>query len=396
MVRASCLLMVVLLATAEPVKGAAGDLGANAALQYWQAFSTMPKFADAEQSKLSADCLTMPLDARAREVVSTSAYALRLVHLGAALPRCEWGIDWDELGIEALLPQLSAARLLASIACVRARVRFGDGQSQAAVDDLMDALTLARQLSWDGSLLSILVGYAIEGRIDELLASELPNLDADMIRRVQKRLAALPVGGTPAVAVRMAEERSLGWMSRKVRQTTDRQSLLKFLSFAFVEEGAKGDTLAKTRAFVEKCGGTAEAIAKYCDAARGAYELMATKLALPPAVFADEFARVQAQYAGNPVFQLAFPALGKLRFSQLRADERRALLGAALAVQLEGKGALANHPDPVSGGLFDYEAFPGGYELRSTFVPSAHLRQLWKLDERAAKPITLTIGKRTK
>ena len=38
------------------------DLGANAALKYWQAFSQLPKFTDAQENKLLAEYLTMPVD----------------------------------------------------------------------------------------------------------------------------------------------------------------------------------------------------------------------------------------------------------------------------------------------------------------------------------------------
>src|ERR1700683_3607087 len=105
-----------------------------------------------------------------------------MVHLGGATPRWDWGGDGDEFGEEALLPQLSAARLLSSIACLRARMRFEESHSQQAMDDLMDAMTLSRHISLDGSLISILVGYAIDGHVSELLASDLPKLNAEMVR----------------------------------------------------------------------------------------------------------------------------------------------------------------------------------------------------------------------
>jgi hypothetical protein len=45
----------------------------------------------------------------------------------------------------------------------------------------------------------------------------------------------------------------------------------------------------------------------------------------------------------------------------------QALLSAAFAVQLQGREALASHPDPVVGGPFEYVPLQGGYELRSKF-----------------------------
>src|SRR4051812_47621391 len=104
MLRASfgALVLFVLPWTATRADGPA-DLSANAALQYWQAFATMPKLTDAEQNKVTAEYLTMSLDPRARELVSKAEYALRCMRRGAALPRCEWAIDWKAEGIDALL-----------------------------------------------------------------------------------------------------------------------------------------------------------------------------------------------------------------------------------------------------------------------------------------------------
>src|SRR3954451_8719964 len=129
MLRAASLTTLVLaLALGSAFAEAPSGLDANAALKYWQAFATMPKLGDPEQSKLMAESLTMPLDAHARELVGRAEYALRMMRQGAALPRASWAIGWQEEGIDALLPQMTAARALSSLACVRARLRFAEGR----------------------------------------------------------------------------------------------------------------------------------------------------------------------------------------------------------------------------------------------------------------------------
>jgi hypothetical protein len=111
---------------------------------------------------------------------------------------------------------------------------------------------------------------------------------------------------------------------------------------------------------------------------------MAKKLDLPPDQFEQEWEREKMRQAGNPVFKLVFPAYDRMRRLQARADVRRALLWAALAVQLDGRDALKNHPDPVAGGPFEHVAFEGGFELRS------------KLKGADDKPVALTAGRRGK
>jgi hypothetical protein len=355
-------------------------LGANAALHYWQAFATMPKFTDAEQTKLTSEYLTMPLDAHARELVGKSEYALRCVRRGAALPNCEWAIDWKGEGIDALLPQMNAARVLSTLACLRARWEFEAGQNAEAIDDLVAALTLGRHGSLDGSLIGILVGYSIEARVSEALAIQLPKLSVTIVKDLKKRFDALPAGGQPAAALRACEETSLDWFERKVKGAKNRDSLLVFLRMFAVSEGKSANTKDRARAFLAECGGDAAGVLKFAEEARPSYARMAKSLELPMDQFEKEFEAESKAQAGNPVFKVFFPALAKFRGGQARAEVRRALFRAALAVQIDGRDALKDYPDPVGGASFEYVAFDGGYELRSKFKGA---------DD---KPVGLTVG----
>jgi hypothetical protein len=112
--------------------------------------------------------------------------------------------------------------------------------------------------------------------------------------------------------------------------------------------------------------------------------LLAKTLDLPPDQVAKEFQREEQKLAGNPVFKVFAPVLHNVRERQARADVRRAFLSAALAVQLEGRDSLKQHPDPINGEPFEYSAFEGGFELRS------------KLKGPDDKPLTLTVGRRPK
>jgi hypothetical protein len=383
MLRALCLAMtpvVLLMGSARADDSAA--LEVNAALVYWQAFATLPTLTHDEQGRLGSECLTMPLDDSARELVNKAGYSLTMMHRGAAVPRCGWAIDWDEDGIDALLPHASAARVLSSLACLRARISFHEGRGGEAIDDVVAAMTLGRHVSLDGSLIAVLVGYSIEHRMGEVLALGLPRLDAKAIKDVQQRLAALPAGESPGAALRACEEKTLDWWIRKVQRTKDEGSLLDLLALVTKEsEGKDRDPRARGREFLELCGGNADGVLKCAQEARPSYELMAKGLELPLDQFEKEFERETMKRTGNPVFKAFFPPLVKVRRSQARADVRRALLSAALAVQLEGRDALKNHPDPVAGGPLEFVTFVGGFELHSNF----------KDDD---KSLVLTVGRR--
>ncbi len=222
MLRALCFALAVLVmslgyASGDPI----ADPNTNAALSYWQAFATMPHLTDAEQNRLTSQCLTMPLDARARELVDQAEYSLQMMQRGAALAHCDWGIGAEE-GVYTRLPHGSAARVLASLACLRARMRFEEGRHAPAISDILAGMALSRNVSVGGSLILLLVGYNIEHRMGETLALCLPKLRAEEIQDLKKRLAALPTGGNAASAMHIAEKFDLDWLIRTVKDNCPR------------------------------------------------------------------------------------------------------------------------------------------------------------------------------
>ena len=90
-----------------------------------------------------------------------------------------------------------------------------------------------------------------------------------------------------------------------------------------------------------------------------------------------------------PLGQQAAHIRGKVRQHQTvrqneaRLEVRRAMLKAAIAVQLDGKDALKNYPEPYGDGPFGYEAIDGGFELKSKF-------------KYKDQPVTLTVGRETR
>src|SRR5262245_10364441 len=97
MLRALCLALTFFLLPVRPVTADAPPaLGVNAALKYWQAYATLPRFTDAEQSKLITQCVTMPLDSAVRDLVTRSEYALQMMRRGAAVRPCAWGISYED------------------------------------------------------------------------------------------------------------------------------------------------------------------------------------------------------------------------------------------------------------------------------------------------------------
>jgi hypothetical protein len=375
--------MVVLLPLNTGFADAKLDADGNAALKYWQAFATLPTFNDAENKKL-AEALTTPLDDLARKILTDADYSLGMMHYGAMQPRCDWGVGHEE-GIFTRLPQANAARVLASLACLRARMRIEAGQSALAIDDIVSGITMGRHCSLTGTNVMLLVGYAIEHRLIDVLALELPKLDTKLIPDLKRRLAALPAGMTLAEATASEEKSFLDWFVRIVKKANDKESLVAALAFVGMQpEGQVRDAGEKSRAFVEKCGGTPEGVLRYSEETRASYRTVAQMLSLPLDQFEKDFAIESKKRAGNPVFEVFFPAMAKVRRAKARMDVRRELLLTALAVRQDGLDALKDHADPVIGGPFEHSRFDGGFELRSKFM------------DRDDKPVTLTVGRPNK
>ncbi len=360
----------------------AADSNGNAALKYWQAFATLPKFTDAE-SVIISDCLVSPLDETTQEVLKNSKYSLTMLHRASAIKHCEWGMSFNEDGVYVLLPHVAASRQLTSLACLRARQRFQfDHDSNGAVEDVLAAMTLGRHISVDGSLIAVLVGYNIEYRAIETLAVALPKLDSKTIKGVRTRFDAMPSFGNEATALLACEKVTMEWFIRKVQQTKDKEELLTLFAWIGISEDKNVDSGGKAARFLEECGGTAEGVVKFAVDALPSYDKMAKHLILPLDAFEREFKRDGIEHASNPVYNVFFPALEKARQANARAEVRRALFSAALAVQLDGQNALTTHLDPIVGDRFDYTPFKMGFELSS------------KMKGPDGKPLSLSIGRR--
>jgi hypothetical protein len=381
MVRRLCLITTAMLAFGSGLARADGDLGANAALKYWQAFATLPKLTDGEEKLVVREANTMPLDVRVQELVKSAAYSLRMLHVAAGVRPCDWSIVWKQEGPGTQLPQLSAARVLSALAVLRARISFDEGNAEAAVDDCVAALVLARQVSLDGSLIGLLTDYGIEARVGDALAAGLPKVDAKTLEALKKVLAALPSGSRPALAMVDAELNYVDWLANKVKAIGDTAELEKFVIEQGLVFGPKETHPAKAHALVEACGGTPAGFVQRLDEMRTAYATVAKLLDLPLGNAEKEIDLATKSLQANPVFEFTFPSAVASRQAQARTDVRRALLAAAVDIQLKGKSALSEHRDPVMGGRFEMTTFDGGFELSSTWVQKP-------------APITLTVGKR--
>jgi hypothetical protein len=351
------------------------DLGANAALKYWEAFVLLPPRDESQQRRLG-DWRTTPLDDAARKLVADSEKSFLYLRRGAALPRCDWSLDYED-GPSLLLPYLDKARTLALLACLRARLALADGRPADGLDDVLAAFTLGRQVA-DRIMICLLVDYAIEQNAIDATALLLPKLDPAALRRVAERLDALPPAATLEQTFHLTEKEHMGnWTIRWLKE---------------MERAGVKDWRAKVRALLEGSG-EVEEIMKLADgpspqrliqaveALGPLYDELSGLTALPREQYLAQWPDVQKKQAANPLARAMLPSVPKCVDARDRHRARLALLKAAVAVARDGQGALAKHPDPFGQGPFEYKALPQGFELRSKLT----------LD---GQPISLTVGPR--
>jgi hypothetical protein len=367
-------------ATAQDPEARVG-LGANAAMKYWQAFALLPPL-DKDQEQLLERWNKAPLDAMALELIEKSLGSREYLHRGAALPRCDWSLDYED-GIFLRLPYLSKARTLALLAALHARQEFAQGHLEAGWQDVTDLLKLARQVESVPVQIVQLVGYVIETTAIEAAAPYLPALKSV---RPEAALDALPPRPTLRQMVLM--ERQLGpmWLIRELKEAERRkegswQEVWKRI-FDVIIRISEGQDVPD-RDFIQSVKTFEQAISTL-EGLLTLYDELARMTDLPAKEFDARYAAfIEKARSANPLAALGLSSMGKFVEAERRAQTRMALFRAALAVVQGGPDRLKDIKDPFGDGPFEYRASGEGFELKSK-----RLHQ--------GKPVTLTVGQRTK
>jgi hypothetical protein len=350
------------------------DLGANAAMKYWQAFALLPAL-DMDQEKVLQDWDKAPLDAAVLKLIEKSRPSRVYLHRGAQLPRCDWSLDYDD-GFFLLVAHIPKVRTLARLAALHARHEFEQGHGKAGWDDVTDLLRLARHVETDPLMINQLVGYSIEAIAIEAAAPYLPQLKPILPATAPE---TLPAG--PTLAQLVLKEKQVGpvWLIRELRQAEKQkegswQDVWKTVLAAPAEGERVDPELVKSAKTFDQAVRRVEDLLPL-------YDELAKLVALPwkefDARYPEFFSKAKA---ANPLAGAILPAMQHFVASQRRAETRRALFKAALAVVQGGPDRLKGIPDPSGDGPFEYRALDPGFELRSKLIVNGH-------------PLTLTAGK---
>jgi hypothetical protein len=348
------------------------ELAANAALQYWQAFSFLPTL-DKDQEKLLGESTGVSLDdAAVNKLLAASQNSLMYLHRGAPLARCDWGLDYND-GISMLMPHLAKARDLARLAALDARRAFEHGNWKAGRRDMTSMMVLARHTARDPVMIGLLVRLGIEGMVIDSVAPYVPDLKASHSQAVSM-FEAMPPAVTLPQAILFEKKWMGGWIIPKLKEEEKRQ---------------KGAGLELWKKFLDndtppslKNVATLDEVIKLVEDGIPVYDDLARLAALPNEQFDVQYPVFkQKTKAEHPLAALLLPAIDQLRAKEQRHQTRMAMLLAGIAVAESGPEKLKDIKDPFGSGPFEYRALDKGFELKSKLTYEG-------------QPVTVTFGQR--
>lgn len=361
------------------------DLGANAALKYWQAFAVLPAL-DRDQEKLLQEWNKVPLDAAALALIDRSRNSRLYLHRGAKLPRCDWSLDAED-GVGLLLPHCPRSLTLARLAALHARYEFEQGHPKAGWEDVTDLLKLGRHVGRGPQFVVRWVDYRIETTAIEAAAPYLPELKPILPKAAPALLDGLPAGPTLAQMVLSEKQIGLKWVIEKMKEAERHKEgswkdVWKNLFAA--PEGQDRDVVQSVKTF--------EQAVRFLEDLLPLYDRLAKVTALPWKEFDAQYpefvkkaraARPLSDFVlpsgAGPLSSFILPPMDRIVARERRYQAQMALFKTALAVIQGGPGKLKDVRDPFGDGPFEYRTLDRGFELKS------------KLLDRG-KPVTLTVG----
>lgn len=338
------------------------DLGANAAMKYWQAFAQMPAL-DRDQEALLGEWNKVPFNAAALKLIASSEKSRLYLHRGAKLTRCDWSLDYED-GMNLLLPYLAKSRDLARLAALHARHEFEQSHWEAGVEEATDMLALARHVGSEPIMICLLVRYGIERFAIDLLAPYLPRLQA-FSPRIIAAVEAQSAGATVPQAFLAEKKYFLEWLIHRLKQGEAKE---KGAWRDLLKAAIGVESVPDNAAIIQQIGSYERAL-QLLEEILPLSDQMAKIVALPRREFEKQYPDFKTKAkAGNVLAGHLLTSADKMFAAEQRNQALLALFKAAVAVVQGGPGRLKDIRDPFGDGPFEYRALDRGFELKSKLL----------------------------
>jgi hypothetical protein len=335
----------------------------NAALKYLRAdLALRQSYPLAPDAALTLEkALEAPLDSDDEKLVTSAGEAFTELRHGSALKNCDWTVSAED-GPLANTSHRGAVRELAALTGIRARIRFRDRDAQGAVEDIVAGLAASRHLSLDGSIASVLIADKLGNMLVEILEHNLNLLSTSQLRELIMRMDALPAGSTLEQAIEDEKVARNALLQISGGAKSRDQLIDRLLQMApFLDSNR-----ALASEIVDGCGGSVTGFVKCVEQQQSFCALWAARFTLSPEQFEKEYnSELVPLSKTNPIIRVMTPNLPRFRWTEAYTQTRRALLRAAISVELNGPAALDQHPDPYDGKTFSYKTVEHGFRLES-------------------------------
>jgi hypothetical protein len=352
------------------------DLGANAAMKYWQAFGLLPTL-DSDQEKILQNWTEVSLhNEAALKLIDASRMSRVYLHRGAKLQHCDWSLDYED-GIGLHLTHCPKSLTLARVAGLNARHEFEQGHWKEGWEEVTALLKLGRHVEMGPQFVVRWVGYRIETYAIETAAPFLRELKLVIPDTAFAVLDTLPAGPTLQQMVLSEKQTGLMWLIQELKAAEKH----KEGSWNGVWEKTIEEPQSQNRGGVQSAKTFQQAI-KILEDLLPFYDQLAAMMVVPWKEFDAQY--LEFVKKAKAVSPLAADFFGLPIMDQIVARERRyqtqmALFKAAISVVQSGPDKLKDIKDPFDDGPFEYRALDKGFELKSKLTYQE-------------KPVTLTVG----
>jgi hypothetical protein len=403
-----CLSWLVVTGGLAGASGQSSPTNINPALLYYQAFLVTPDLSEADHDFLwTKEWQGQQLPEQFGKIMVGYDNEFRLLRQAArATVPCDWGVDMTE-GPATLLPHLARTKAVLLTARFRARWALQQGRQADALEDLVAAFVLGRNVARDGTLVSTLVQQAMEAIDCQSVAELFGQFSTENLQRLLDGLDAAPARRTVADCVATEGAFYRDWMLRRIQELQqtnpgDEAKVMAGIHELFSdmlnsqekpEDPQPGQTRmsgstsqvqagmgphndsrnANARERLNQAaGGTSAGVVKLVRELEPFEEQLALALALPHGEFEGRLEQLKAevQRSSNPLLSLVFPSWEYVRSRELRSLMNLVMVRAAVGYKLRGQAGLQSATDPWGQGPFELQRFvfqgvDRGFELKS-------------------------------
>jgi hypothetical protein len=351
----------------------------NPALLYYQAFLVAPEpMSQADMDYLGTkDGRRWKLPERYGKIVAEYDNQFRLVRQAAhSTAPCDWGLDLS-VGPDTLLPHLARAKAVAVAARTRVRWELQQGRQAEARDDLVATLTLGRNISRNGLMISTLVQIAIEAITCNIVAEDFGQFSPETLKQLLDGFDAAPARGTVAGCIPSEKAMFRDRLVREIQEIQKANPGDEAKAMAAIQELFLGplrprqadppkvlhiedsDLTAWWERVAQAAGGTSQGVIKLICDLEPIYQKLAVIMSLPYTEFENQGKafRAEIQQSSNPLVSQSVPAWERAHHREFRIQVSLAMIRAAVEYKLHGDSGFQVVADPCGHGPFVFRRF---------------------------------------